>query len=254
MTPVLYDGSFDGLLSAVFDVYEYRLKDVEIQMQTAGTPSLFGAFHEVTTDPVKAKRVWAGLEQKISIRSRVQLYKTFLSEIKGIENVLLRYMQYAFASKYTIESDYTNADVYKVQQVSRKVHKEKHRMEAFVRFQKLKDGLFYALVQPDFNVLPLISRHFEERYADQPWLIYDAARKYGLHYDLQAVHEVQLNFSDDAEKGIVTNIIYDESEALYQALWQQYFSSVNIAARKNTKLHIQHMPKRYWKHLVEKKG
>jgi probable DNA metabolism protein len=46
----------------------------------------------------------------------------------------------------------------------------------------------------------------------------------------------------------------DEKEELYQHLWQQYFSTLNIAARKNLKLHIQHMPKRYWRYLVEKKG
>ncbi|RYZ23730.1 MAG: DUF4130 domain-containing protein, partial [Chitinophagaceae bacterium] len=45
---------------------------------------------------------------------------------------------------------------------------------------------------------------------------------------------------------------YDEAESIYQELWKQYFKSVNIAARKNTKLHIQHMPKRYWKYLPEK--
>ena len=44
-----------------------------------------------------------------------------------------------------------------------------------------------AIVQPDFNVLPLIEKHFRERYADQRWLIYDVRRKYGLYYDLQTV-------------------------------------------------------------------
>ncbi len=51
----------------------------------------------------------------------------------------------------------------------------------------------------------------------------------------------------------VLTTIYDEKEALYQILWQQYFSSVNISARKNMKLHIRHMPRRYWKNLIEEK-
>ncbi len=127
-------------------------------------------------------------------------------------------------------------------------------MEAFVRFQKLKDGLYYSLVQPDYNVLPLISNHFEDRYANQRWLIYDSYRKYGLYYNLNSVEEVQLRFTDDAPNGSTMASMYDESEDLYQRLWQQYFSSVNIAARKNTKLHLQHMPRRYWRNLVEKKG
>ena len=59
-------------------------------------------------------------------------------------------------------------------------------------------------------------------------------------------------FTTDLKDNECIKSICDDKEELYQKLWQQYFSSVNIAARKNMKLHIQHMPKRYWKHLVEK--
>lgn len=254
MRPVIYDGSFDGLLTAIFDIYERNITDADIQPQRLQSSSLFGGNIDVVTDKQKSSRVWKGLEQKISHRARLQVYKAFLSETKGIENTLYRYMRHAFSSKHSIETDFANPDVNAVQEISRKVHKEKHRMEAFVRFQQMKDGLYYALVQPDYNVLPLISRHFEDRYADQRWLIYDSFRKYGIYYNLETVEEVQLLFSEQAPDGLPTASLYDESEDLYQRLWQQYFSSVNIAARKNTKLHLQHMPKRYWKNLVEKKG
>jgi probable DNA metabolism protein len=63
-------------------------------------------------------------------------------------------VQYVISSKHGVENDYGNADVLMVQQVSKKVEREKHRMEAFVRFQLTKDGLYYALIQPDYNVLP----------------------------------------------------------------------------------------------------
>jgi probable DNA metabolism protein len=63
-----------------------------------------------------------------------------------------------------------------------------------------------------------------------------------------------MQFSENPRDNIAMKTIIDEKEELYQQLWQQYFSSVNIAARKNTKLHIQHMPKRYWRWLTEKKG
>ncbi|KAA9213958.1 DUF4130 domain-containing protein, partial [Acinetobacter baumannii] len=34
--------------------------------------------------------------------------------------------------------------------------------------------------------------------------------------------------------------------------WKDYFNSVNISARKNIKLHIQYVPKRYWRYMNEK--
>ncbi|RZJ98779.1 MAG: DNA metabolism protein, partial [Flavobacterium sp.] len=149
---------------------------------------------------------------------------------------------------------FSNADVLLVQQTSRKVHREKHRMEAFVRFQLSKDGLYYCIIQPDFNVLPLITSHFEKRYADQRWLIYDSRRQYGIYYDLEKTTEISMNFSDDLHNKENLKEIIDEKEELYQTLWRQYFSSVNIVARKNKKLHIQHMPKRYWRWLTEKQS
>ena len=125
-------------------------------------------------------------------------------------------------------------------------------MEAFIRFQLTRDKLYYALCQPDFNVLPLIEKHFRQRYADQRWLIYDATRKYGIYYNLKTTENITLTFHEDTSDRNGLALMLDENEQLYQQLWKQYFTSVNIVARKNTKLHIQHMPKRYWKYLTEK--
>ncbi len=248
----MYNGSFKGFLTTVFEVYEYKILQPEIRRNDAVNGSLFGDVHVVECNNEKTKRVLIKLQQKLSKDAMSQFYKSFLSELPGIENTLFRYVQYVIDSKFGVENDYGHPDVLAVQQLSKKVAREKHRMEAFVRFQLTRDGLFYAIIEPDYNVLPLIADHFEKRYADQRWLIYDSRRTYGLYYDLQEVSEVTIDFTPDAGEGI--NTIYDEQESLYQELWKQYFDSVNIKARKNKKLHIQHMPKRYWKYLVEKQA
>ena len=252
MTIVLYDGTFAGLLTAIFEVYEYKILEPNICRDVATTGSLFGSTHNVVTTESKRKRVYKKLQDKLTPKALKQLYDCYLSELPEIENAILRFVQYALQSKIAVENDYANADVLQLQQLSRKVHREKHRMEAFVRFQLTKDELYYAIIQPDYNVPPLISKHFKDRYADQRWLIYDGMRKYGLYYDMEKVEEVQMNFSTDVNNEQSLQEIFDEKETLYQQLWKQYFSSVNITARKNMKLHIQHMPKRYWRYLVEK--
>src|SRR5690606_25265234 len=130
--------------------------------------------------------------------------------------------------------------------VGKQMHREKHRMEAFIRFQRTIDGLYVAPISPDFNVLPLIVQHFENRYADQSWLIYDIKRHYGVYYDLQKVELVSLEGQPDGmRKGQLSPEIITEVEPLYQELWQAYFDHVNIPERKNLKLHLRHMPKRY---------
>ncbi len=252
MHTVVYDGSFDGWLTAVFEIYEYKMEAVAIYRTNEALPGLFGETRIIATQAVKAERVYQKLKKQLTPAALQQVYKTFLSELPGIENHLLGYTRYVLSTNAVVENNYGHPEVLMIQQTSRKVQREKHRMEAFVRFQLTKDDLYYSVIQPDYNVLPLINRHFTQRYADQQWLIYDTKRNYGLYYDLNSTSEVQMNFAVDRGNSKSLATVHDEQEALYQQLWRQYFSSVNIAARKNMKLHIQHMPRRYWRFLVEK--
>ncbi|MBP6730699.1 MAG: TIGR03915 family putative DNA repair protein [Chitinophagales bacterium] len=251
MHTLVYDGTFEGFLSAVFYVYEYKLTGAKIGRQ-AGTTALFGNTITVYTDEAKAARLLDGLSKKLSPAGLHGLYCSHLADTLQEEDNMLAYIQYVFASQRSIENDYSNFIVLRTQRVERMVNRERHRMKAFIRFKLTKDNIYYAHIEPDFDVLPLIKSHFERRYADQQWLIYDHKRNYGLYYNLQTVETITLNFSEASNQGTNTALLMDEKEELYQTLWQQYFKSVNIASRKNMKLQLQHMPRRYWKLLVEK--
>ncbi len=257
MTTATYDGSFAGLLTVVFEVYERKLADVRIVKTGAAQPDAFGQTLPVATDEAKARRVWTGLQKKLSPEGLERLHSVFLSEEKGLEDQLLAFCRYAFAHTENIEEAFGHPAVLWVTQTARRVWREKHRMEAFVRFRKLADGLFYAFVEPDCNVLPLIAPHFRSRYADMDWLIYDGKRKWGLHHEAatRTVREVQLEWTEGAGgDGSVPQEALDARESLFQALWKDYFRHTGIPARKNPKLHLRHMPVRYWKHLTEKAG
>ncbi|MDX1364220.1 TIGR03915 family putative DNA repair protein [Arenibacter latericius] len=249
---LVYDGTFDGFLTCVFHVYDLKLKQVHIQRKSHAQESLFGTSEEVLTDLEKSDRVWKGIKKKTTAKGRSKLYYAFLSEQKQVENLLLRYIQYALNSTMLIDADFANQDVLKVTQVAKSVGREKHRMEAFVRFRLTKDGLYFANIEPDFDVLPLISAHFKRRYADQKWVIYDLKRNYGLYYDLEKVDIINLSLPDDFDATKTTSEFFATEELEFQTLWQDYFESTNIPSRKNMKLHIQHVPKRYWKYLSEK--
>ncbi|GAA4325637.1 TIGR03915 family putative DNA repair protein [Flaviaesturariibacter amylovorans] len=251
---VLYDGSFDGWLCAVFDVYDYKFGNAEIVTEARFRGNLFGAAHTVRNDARHSARVWKGLEAKLSGDALKDVYRTFLSEADGAETVLLQYVQHVFAHTTSVETDFSHPAVLYVTQMGRKVWREQHRMEAFVRFQRTGDGLYYGFIEPDHDVLPLIAPHFTSRYADQRWLIYDGRRRYGLYYDGERTETVELRFDEAVGGGRAASPVYDPSEELYQQAWKQYFKSVNIPARKNSKLHLQHLPRRYWKYLTEKQG
>ena len=131
--------------------------------------------------------------------------------------------------------------------------RETERMRQFVRFRKTADGMYFSVMEPLYNVLPLCIDFFQNRYADQQWLIYDTRRNFGLFYDLQKTEIVSFDKLDAAVlSGQLTAEQTDESELEFQKLWKDYLNAVTIRERKNLRLQRQFMPKRFWKYLVEK--
>ena len=251
-TTLMYDGSLEGFFTCVFSAYEQKLKITSIAPETAAQTEIFSASEVIITDPEKAARVKSSLNKWMSARGRKQLHFAFLSEMPGIEMLLYRYIQKAIGNKSFSAEDYGDPVILKISQTAKMVSREKHRMEAFVRFMLTEDDIYFAHITPDFNVLPLILPHFQGRYADQRWIIYDLKRKYGLYYDLNSARYISLDLTDKLINGILDPSVYAASEKEFQELWKRYFKSTSIVSRKNMKLHIQHVPKRYWKYLSEK--
>lgn len=251
----VFDGSFEGLLTAVFEYYERKASQVQLVSEAHYQPALLGNDFKVHTDSLKAKRVWAGLQKKWDKDRTQQYYAAWLSEDPATFNHLFRLAIYIINKAPGACNNFGHPDVLSVAQMYRKVHREKHRMEAFIRFQQTKDGLYYASIEPDFNVLPLIATHFKNRYADQNWIIYDQKRGYGLSYDGTRVTEITFEFSveqHNAFNNSLPSIVLDEKEELYSILWKDYFKNTNIPARRNLALQLRHIPKRYWRFLTEK--
>lgn len=251
MTYLIYDKTFEGFLTAVFEVYEFKLEKVAIRKNNIEIPQLFGATIEVISDQEKAKRVANKIITILGNKGFQSLLRALLSEMDTIEDSILEIIRYTIKTKDNILNDFGHPAVLVIQQTLKKLSRERHRMNAFVRFKLANDGLYYAFIEPDFDVLPLISNHFKSRYADQQWLIYDLKRNKGIFYNLKIVEIVQ--FEKDAKNATeLLAINLDTSEIEFQKLWKSYFKNTNIASRKNMKLHLQHVPKRYWKYLVEK--
>lgn len=250
-TTLIYDGSFNGFLTAVFVAFEEKLQLAAIQKNTQGQNGLFSENQTIFTKVDIAKRVWHGIKAK-SNNAISTVYFAFLSEADGVEMMLFNYIKKLMAQKGK-QTDYSDPTVLHIAQLAKKVGREKHRMEAFVRFQLTKDQIYFANIAPDFNVLPLISKHFRKRYADQQWLIYDVKRHYGLFYDLEGVEIVTLTLDQIHHNSLRKRNAFTAAEYDYQALWANYFKSTHIKSRINHKLHQQHVPKRYWRYLSEKR-
>jgi probable DNA metabolism protein len=252
MHSYLFDGTMEGLLSAVFDWFERKPGKVTLKNQHLHQPDAFEQTTYIISNEKNAARVWKSLKDRLEKGWIRRLTCAYLSEKPETHVHLFELICYLFQNPPGAELNYGNEHVLEVAQMAKKVEREKHRMEAFIRFQHAADGIFYCGIDPDFNVLPLICNHFKNRYQDQQWLIYDLKRHYGVFYNLESLEEITMNLEEENNLSNTKSEILSEKENLYALLWKDYFKSTNIPARKNTKLHVQHVPKRYWKYLTEK--
>lgn len=253
MTILLYDKTFEGFLTSIFEVFEFKYQDVKIVHSGIFQNSFFAEPIVIITNPEKSDRVLKRLEKQLGKSGIQDILYVFLSEDALRETILLQTILYAIEnSSKNVLKDFSHSAIMQVAKLVKSVNRERHRMKAFIRFELLKDGIYFAEIFPDFDVLTLIITHFKNRYQDQKWLIYDSKRGYGVYYDLEIIEII--SFDDDSTFAIKRKIDhFDEKEISYQKLWIEYFDHTNIKERKNTKLHVQHVPKRYWKYLTEKK-
>ena len=180
MTVYTFDNTMDGLLTAVFDTFALKEQSVELHREGDALPLFCDHIYKVHTDEEKARRVWAGLEKRLSQEAMRLISVSWLSELRELNQPLFLYICKVFRQG-DIARNFADPDVLAVTNIARRVLHEQLRMKQFIRFQKAKDGTYLAVVSPDHNVLPLIIDHFHDRFNDQSWLIYDAKRHYGYY-------------------------------------------------------------------------
>ena len=254
MNTFIYDKSFEGFLTLIFDVYNYKAIPDQIVGDGEVLPLFNDSTFTVVTDKAKAQRVWSGLKKKISKEACGMLSVVFLSELPNVEQLLYRYVSKAFAAPKSIEVNFADNDVLECAKVYRLVSREAERMRMFVRFQKTADGIFFAPIEPRYNVLSLVSDFFTDRFGDQKWVIYDVKRNYGLYYNLFKTEVITFDqFHFNFQNGQLNDEQAASDELLFQTMWQTYFKSITIKERLNPKLHRQLLPKRFWKFLPEKR-
>ncbi len=241
------DGSFEGLLCAIFKAYADKTPPDAIEPSGRGQRELFEQPVSITTDTAIADRVWQGLKKHLGTRRRRKLLDAFLSGHTGVETLIYRLVAEAIAARRGPSGTTHLSALIQIDKLSRRVRLEAHRMKGFIRFEQTGDDGYLALVAPRYDVLPLVRRHFEARFADQRWIIYDTRRDYGLGHDGRHTQALQ------ADVTALATSCRNDHERLCQTLWQRYYTAVNVQARNNPRLHASKLPRRYWRHLTEKK-
>ena len=242
------DGTFEGLLTAIFDAYAGKSPPDAVESSDRDQLGLFERRITIVTDFDKSDRVWKGLGKHLGSKRRQMLFEAYLSGCSGVETMILRCVWDTIpdGSRYMTKTHLTS--FIQIENLSHKVRREAHRMKGFIRFQQTGKDQYFALIAPQYDILSLIRRHFELRFADQRWIIYDKLRNYGLCYDRHRIQELRLNAADLKAFGNQDIV----NEQFCQTLWKRYYDAVNIRHRNNPRLHVRQLPRRFWQYLPEK--
>lgn len=239
----LYDGSFDGLLTAYF--YAYKDQEVSgICRETAYQPDLLSRPLHVKTQPDKSARIRQSVQRNLSAYTMQNLYLLYLSELPDCDLLGLQYLRLCFQHGAGINHAKHHPIVRKVEDYRHKVRVEYDHMKGFLRFQQIDHLVFYARFAPDHNQLPLLVSHLERRFSDQKMIVHDEKRQCALLYNLH--HSIIVPFSEADAARLLEHHQDDQID-----LFRQYFQTINIPERANPRLQANYMPHRYRKYMPE---
>ncbi len=238
-----YDGTFEGFLCLLHASWSRRILPSAAAPPWRCRRGLLGDLEDIATDASRASRVWNYLCAKLSSEGRKRLYLAWLQDGERTELLLLRYIALVANGGKAVEKDLLHPLVFRVEEAQRAVLRECHRLEGLIRFQKIREG-YYASLEPDFRVLPLLGNAFGARYADVSWIVHDLRREEALIFvPSQSWRMVPL-----AREEVPRN---SPEEERWQALWREYYRIMGVEGRENAALRRRFMPRRYWIHLVE---
>lgn len=274
-----YDGTLEGLLSAVFQAYASHENPLDITRSEALQPRLGQTVRDISTDIDQALRVQRGIHRTCGQAAFDAITHASLSDKPDAGSIIYRFIRYAMAQNrphnctscprhsrcagphsctmhssgrpdtsrrhggIDILRELTHPAVEPLLCLDRSVMNERHRMQQFLRFEHMENGVWFSQCNPNASVVPLLMDWFCGRFNTQPFVIYDE------NHNLAGIYEGKDWYLVKTDR--VSLPEYASDEKLMQTAWKRFYDTVSIEARYNPELRRQFMPKRFWKNILE---
>lgn len=148
-----------------------------------------------------------------------------------------------------LRHDPLDAGLLQARQMQKAVHRDLHKMKAFVRFRTLDDGgalpLHVAWFEPSHHIVEAVAPFFARRFTSMRWAILTPRRC--AHWTPPDAHHPDgtLHFSPGAQRSDAPPADAGES------LWLTYYASIFNPARLKLAMMQKEMPRKYWRNLPE---
>jgi len=252
-----YEGGFQGFLCAVAEAINMHRsgRPFPAIRPRESRPELFDETLAVRRDEARATRLQERLSRKGGETVMRTCLEAFCSDFPAREDAVARALCSISREDGKVLNDLADQDIGALDRAAQRARFQAHLISGLVRFSELADGSWYAPIEPDCDVLPLIGDHFAARYADMDFAIHDRKRGkallHGVGLPWRIVAGFMLGTGSETGGGKACEVPFSEREILIRSGWVRYFDAVAIAQRKNEKLQRGHMPKKYWPLLTE---
>lgn len=238
---LVYDGTFEGFLSLIYEVYYQKLKPKNIY-KTLPNEMIFDEIKEIETIEENSKKVLDSIKKIFPKDIVCKILNIFMCDTKEFEIALLEYIILGFKNTKQL-FNINNSSVFYLETLEKELFRHVHKMTGFIRFEELEDGTLYAKIQTKFNVAYFLGKHFIKRFNNQNFIIHDIERKI-------AFVKIENHISIENIASFETPNL-SQNEAKFQKLWSSFFSSVSIKERTNLKLQQNLVPLIYRTYMNE---
>ena len=238
---LVYDGTFEGFLSLVYEVYYKKLKPIKIY-KTLPNEILFEEILEINSSKESGIKVLNAIKTKFPKEILEKILNIFMCDSKEFEMALLEYIVIGFKDSKQLYN-INNSCVFYLNNLEKELFRVTHKLTGFIRFEELEDKTLYAKIESKFNIVYFLGKHFLKRFNNQNFIIHDLNRRIAFVKINETFSIQEVAFFDEPN--------YSSNEQKFQKLWKSFFSGVTIKERINSKLQQQMVPLIYRTYMSE---
>lgn len=240
-----------GIFSSIYDAWRSRKEENNCGIALRGMveQELFCEYTEVDETNHKAEAVEALIKNHLGRLVYWDIYHAALSRDPKKGDAILGTMLTArtLARPEKIMEHLSHPKVEKVFELSRNVGGEAHAFKGYLRFRELANGVMFAEIEPENQILTCLAPHFADRLPRENWMIYDKA--HGMFVVHEAGKKWALIWGEQLNIEGIMNV--SEKEREFTRLWKGFCQTISIEARESRKRQIQNLPLKYQRNMVE---
>ena len=190
-TCLLYDGSFKGLITAVYFILDRNLSEVTILKKGKHISSGEYSQLEVETRELCVADIRGMVRLKAGEEHWQLIFRAFLSELKGAEDCILEFIQLVAGSEYFNMTNESHSCIRNIRHAAAMVERAEERIFEQVKKRLENDKEKWIDLRPPFDLLPVLASRLTTEFSGKRWVLWDSKRNSGWCFNGEFLEPVR---------------------------------------------------------------